>query len=95
MAAMSKIRQASQLSPPNAAPKRWLSLRARRIPHRRTLGALQKTHAGPSALTLVRGCDEILSLGWQCAEIFVQYRRHIDRFALEAERVQRPGQMTG
>jgi hypothetical protein len=26
-----------------------------------TLSALQKTHAGPSALTLVRGCDEILS----------------------------------
>jgi hypothetical protein len=51
--------------------------------------------AGPSALTLVRGCDEILSLGRQCAEIFVQDRRHIERFALEAERVQRPGQMTG
>jgi len=94
MAAMSKIRQASQLSPPNAAPKRWLSLRARRIPHSRTLGALQKPHAGPSAL-IVRGGDEILSLGRQCAEIFVQDRRHIDRFALEAERVQRPGQMTG
>ena len=31
MAAMSKTRQASQLSPPNAAPKRCLSLRARRM----------------------------------------------------------------
>ena len=31
MAAMSKIRQASQLSPPNTAPKRCLSLRARRM----------------------------------------------------------------
>jgi hypothetical protein len=31
MAAISKIRQASQLSPPNAAPKRCPSLRARRM----------------------------------------------------------------
>jgi hypothetical protein len=31
MAAMSKTRRASQLSPPNAAPKRCLSLRARRM----------------------------------------------------------------
>jgi hypothetical protein len=31
MAAMSKTRQANQLSPPNAAPKRFLSLRARRM----------------------------------------------------------------
>ena len=31
MAAMSKTRQASQLSPPNTTPKRCLSLRARRI----------------------------------------------------------------
>ena len=57
------------------------------VPHRCTLGALQKTHAGPSALTLVRGCDEILSLGRQCAEIFVQDRRHVDRLSFEAERV--------
>jgi hypothetical protein len=29
------------------------------VPHWCTRSALQKTHAGPSALTLVRGCDEI------------------------------------
>jgi hypothetical protein len=63
MAAMSKIRQASQLSPPNAAPKRCSSLRARRMVtkgvmavHRRRwpLAAVPAADAGSEAATAPR-----------------------------------------
>jgi hypothetical protein len=44
MAAMSKIRQASQLSPPNAAPKRCPLLRARRMVTKASSGPID--HVG-------------------------------------------------
>ena len=42
MAAMRKMRQGSQLSPPNAAPKRFVSLRARRMVTKGVMSAYRR-----------------------------------------------------
>ena len=86
MAAMSKTRHASQLSPPNAAPKRCSSLRARRmvtkgvmLVYRRRwpLAAVSEASTAPKAV-----------LGLPCGrsgQIGAQVRRHVVHDPLEAK----------
>ncbi len=87
MAAMSKMRQASQLSPPNTPPKRCLSLRARRMVTKGVMPAiddvgrwrpfrLRPTDRAKAALSLPSG---------RSGQVSAQVRRHVVHDPLEAK----------
>jgi hypothetical protein len=92
IAAMSKTRQASQLSPPNTAPKRCLSLRARRMVTKGVMVAYRRRWplaAVPAADAVSGGGDRAEAvLGLPCGgggQIGSKVRRHVVHDPLEAK----------